>query len=433
MIAEPHRRAARLTALARSTAPATGNAPARDTTPPAGDILATDTAPATDTPRQAARGHWSPAGEMPFAGFWAPPADAAVQLPDGRVLLAGGEDGRRVPTDVTALFDPAEGTWSSAGALGTGRRLHSTTLLADGRVLVAGGIGEPPGPAPATGLDSCEVYDPATDTWTGTGRLREARFSHSATLLPDGRVLVAGGAAVRSADSHRTLRSAEAYDPVAGTWTPVRPMTDARFGHPAVRFDDGRVLMVGGILAVGRGSHTALAHCELYDPAADGWTPTAGLATARKSHQATLLPGNAVLVTGGDMRGFVNDDWTYDPYSQWTTERYDPTTDRWTADGQLPWGRSHHRAVRLATGDVLVAGGTDDASMAVGYPNATLYDAATRTWSAEFPMMRGRWAPAAIGLADGRVLVMGGLDESGPAAPLPGEDQVTATAELYTP
>ncbi|MFJ7956357.1 Kelch repeat-containing protein [Streptomyces sp. NPDC096319] len=386
-----------------------------------------------DSARGAAPGHWAPAGEMPFAGFWAQPADAAVQLTDGRVLLAGGEDGRRVPTDVTALFEPVSGTWSSSGALWTGRRLHSTTLLADGRVLVAGGIGEPPGPVPATVLGACEVYDPAEGTWTPTGSLREPRFSHSATLLPDGRVLVAGGAAVRSADSHRTLRSAETYDPGTGTWTRVRPMTDARFGHPAVRFDDGRTLMVGGVLAVGRGSHTALAHCEAYDPVADAWTPTAGLATARKSHQATLLPGNAVLVTGGDMPGFREDDWTYDPYSQWTTERYDPASDRWTTDGQMPWGRSHHRAVRLGSGDVLALGGTDDASMSVGYPNATLYDAATRRWSPEFPMSRGRWAPAALGLADGRVLVMGGLDEAGPAAPLPGEDRVTATAEIYTP
>ncbi|MFE5590312.1 Kelch repeat-containing protein [Streptomyces sp. NPDC056549] len=389
--------------------------------------------PPADTARQTTPGHWSPAGEMPFAGFWAQPADAAVLLTDGRVLLAGGEDGRRVPTDVTTLFDPAAGTWSASGALWTGRRLHSTTRLADGRVLVTGGIGEPPGPVPATALGSCEVYDPGSGTWTATGPLREPRFSHSATLLPDGRVLVAGGGAIRSADTHRTLRSAEAYDPGTGTWTPVRPMTDARFGHPAVRFDDGRILMVGGILAVGRGSHTALAHCELYDPVADRWTPTAGLATARKSHQATLLPGNEVLVTGGDMQGFKDEDWTYDPYSQWTTERYDPASDRWTADGQMPWGRSHHRAVRLASGDVLVLGGTDDASMAVGYPNATLYDAVGRTWSAEIPMVRGRWAPAAIGLDDGRVLVMGGLDESGPAAPLPGEDQVTATAEIYAP
>ncbi|MFI8962633.1 Kelch repeat-containing protein [Streptomyces sp. NPDC053493] len=386
-----------------------------------------------DTAPRTAPGRWSAAGEMPFAGFWAQPADAAALLADGRVLLAGGEDGRRVPTDVTALYDPAAGTWTATGALWTARRLHTTTPLADGRILVAGGIGEAPGPVPATGLGSCEVYDPATGAWTPTGALREPRFSHSATLLPDGRVLVAGGAAVRSPDSHRTLRTAEAYDPASGTWTTVRPMTDARFGHPAVRLGDGRVLLAGGILAVGRGSYAALALCELYDPAADRWTPAAGLATARKSHQATLLLDGGVLVTGGDMPGFQDEDWSYDPYSQWTTERYDPAADRWNADAHMPWGRSHHRAVRLASGDVLVVGGTDDASMAVGYQNATLYDATARTWSAEFPTLRGRWAPAAVGLADGRVLVMGGLEESGPAAPLPGEDQVTATAEIYTP
>ncbi|MFE5806234.1 Kelch repeat-containing protein [Streptomyces sp. NPDC056491] len=389
-------------------------------------------APADDGGARAEPGRWTASGELPFAAFWAQPCDGAVLLDDGTVLLAGGEDGRRVPTDGAALFDPSGGTWLRTGPLWTGRRLHTATRLADGRVLVTGGLGQGPA-ATAAGLVSCEVYDPASGLWSPTGELREARFSHSATLLPDGRVLIAGGAGVRSPQSHRTLRSAELYDPATRQWTAARPMTDARFGHPAVRLDDGRVLVAGGVLTVGRGSYTALGYCEVYDPATGTWTPTGSLATVRKSHQATLLSDGAVLVTGGDMQGFKDEDWTYDPYSQWTTERYDPGAGTWTADSHMPWGRSHHRAVRLASGSVLVLGGTDDSSLAVGYQNATLYDPAARTWTAEFAMVQGRWAPAAIGLADGRVLAMGGITESGAASPTPGEDQVTATTEIYSP
>ncbi|AJF70242.1 hypothetical protein SVTN_37460 [Streptomyces vietnamensis] len=377
-------------------------------------------------------GAWAATGSLPFAGFWGQPADAAVLLGDGRVLLAGGEDGRRTPTDATALYDPGAGTWTAAAPMWTPRRLHTVTPLADGRVLAVGGIGHAPD-GPAEGLATAEVHDPATGRWTPTGALRQARFSHSATRLPDGRVLVAGGATARPGPTPYTLRTAELYDPVTGQWTLARPMTDARFGHPAVLLGDGRVLLVGGVLAVGRGRYGALGYCETYDPATGLWAPTGTLAGARKGHQATLLPDGTVLVTGGDMRGFRPDDWAFDPYSQWVTERFDPGSGTWSTDTDMPWGRSHHRAVPLPSGQVLVIGGTDDISLAVGYQNAMVYDPVARTWSTEFGTVEGRWAPAAVALGDGRVLAVGGLTRSGPAAPVLGEDEVTATAEIYTP
>ncbi|MER5711944.1 kelch repeat-containing protein [Streptomyces sp. NPDC002122] len=377
-------------------------------------------------------GAWAATGELPFAGFWGQPADAVVLLGDGRVLLAGGEDGRRAPTAVTAVYDPAAGTWSAAGSMWTPRRLHTLTPLGDGRVLAVGGIGHGPD-GPAEGLATAEIHDPATGRWTPTGGLLQARFSHSATRLPDGRVLVAGGATARPGPSPYTLRTAELYDPVTGQWTPARPMTDARFGHPAVRLGDGRVLVVGGVLSVGRGRYGALGYCETYDPGGGVWTPVGTLASSRKGHQATLLPDGGVLVTGGDMRGFRADDWAFDPYSQWLTERFDPGPGTWSPDTDMPWGRSHHRAVLLRSGEVLVVGGTDDVSLAVGYQNALVYDPAARTWSTEFATVEGRWAPAAVALADGRVLAIGGLTRSGPAAPVLGEDEVTATTEIYSP
>ncbi|MEV0171659.1 kelch repeat-containing protein [Streptomyces sp. NPDC050803] len=398
---------------------------------PGGERASGFTADRPAAPRAA--GGWTAAGDLPSAGFWAQPADAAVLLKDGRVLLAGGEDGRRTPTATTAVLDPATGTWTTNDDMWTPRRLHTTTLLADGRVLAVGGIGRPPG-GPAEGLATAEIHDPGTGHWTPTGGLRQARFSHSATLLEDGRVLVAGGVTARPGPSLQTLPTAELYDPVTGQWTTTaRPMTDARFGHPAVPLGDGRVLVAGGVLAVGRGRYAALGYCETYDPAADAWSPTGSLASARKGHQATLLLDGGVLVTGGDMRGFRQDDWAFDPYSQWTTERYDPRAGTWSTVADLPWGRSHHRAVRLKSGAVLVIGGTDDASLAVGYQNAVLYDPVADNWSAEFGTVEGRWAPAAVALPDGRAVAIGGLTRSGPAAPVDGEDEVTATTEIYHP
>ncbi|MFD3523522.1 Kelch repeat-containing protein [Streptomyces sp. NPDC058653] len=378
-------------------------------------------------------GSWRPAPGMPYAGFWAQPADAAAPVGDGDVLLAGGEDGRRMPTDASAVFAPATGLWTSKRPLGQARRLHTLTRLGTGQVLAVGGLGEGPG-VPTTGLASAEVYDPGSGGWSPVGELSQPRFSHSATALEDGRVLVAGGCTGRDAHTLRTLRSAELYDPDSRRWTTVRaPMTDARFGHPALRLRDGRVLLVGGALAVGRGSYAALGHCELFNPDDSTWAPTGTLASARKGHQATLLLDDDVLVTGGDMKGFRETDWLYDPYSQWTTERYDPDSGRWTADADMPWGRSHHRALLLESGAVLVLGGTDDSSLAVGYQNAVRYDPDARAWSAEIPMVEGRWAPAAIALGGSRVLVLGGLTHSGAAAPVLGEDRVTATTEIYTP
>ncbi|MFE7598359.1 Kelch repeat-containing protein [Streptomyces sp. NPDC057494] len=378
-------------------------------------------------------GVWQSAQDMPFAGFWAQPDAAAALFGADGVLIAGGEDGRRLPTDLSALLTPSTGVWTSTPPLRQARRLHTLTRLENGQILAVGGLGAGPG-APATGLATAELYDPGSGGWVPVGGLSEGRFSHSATALKDGRLLVAGGCTARDDHSLRTLRSAELYDPGSRAWTPVRaPMTDARFGHPTVRFDDGRVLLVGGALAVGRGSYAALGHCEVFHPADATWSPTGTLATARKGHQATLLLDGDVLVTGGDMRGFRDEDWAYDPYSQWTTERYDPDAGTWSVDADMPWGRSHHRAVRLGSGAVLVLGGTDDSSLAVGYQNAVLYDPGARAWSDELPMTEGRWAPAAVALNDGRVLVLGGLTHSGAAAPVPGEDQVTATTETYTP
>ena len=139
-----------------------------------------------------------------------------------------------------ALIQPCagqSGTWEETGSLATGRSDHTATLLPDGQVLVAGGVD-----SDLLTLASAELYDPATGTWTATGSLANARFFPTATLLPNGKVLVAGGIG----DSGR-LASAELYDPATGTWTATGSLATARDGHTATLLPNGMVLVAGGL------------------------------------------------------------------------------------------------------------------------------------------------------------------------------------------
>ncbi|MFC9688248.1 kelch repeat-containing protein [Kribbella sp. NPDC056951] len=375
---------------------------------------------------------WTSAGELPTAAFWAQPMDGAILLDTGEVLVAGGEDGRRNALNTTALFNVAAKRWSPAGTLHTSRRLHSLTKLAGGAVLAVGGVAGALA-EPVKGLASAEIYDPVAKTWSPVPDMHEARFSHSATRLPNGRVLVTGGCADRSPDTHRALTSAEIYDPIERSWAKVKDMTDGRFGHPAIVLKGtSKVLVVGGIVTAGPGQYAALGYCEIYDFDKNTWTPTGSLATPRKGHQATLLDDGSVLVTGGDIVGVLGEDWKISPFSQDSTERYNPVGGTWSPDTPMTWGRSHHRAVRLGSGKVLVIGGTDDGSFDIGYRNAALYNPGTKTWGETGGTAVGRWAPAAIGLGGESVLVIGGIVRSGAAAPTIGEDLLTDTAEVYT-
>jgi hypothetical protein len=139
----------------------------------------------------------------------------------------------------------AEG-WMRTASMTTARELHTATLLADGRLLVAGGFG------PSNWTASAEIYDPASGTWTATDSLATARCCHTATLLPDGRVLVAGGY------DNGPLATAEIYDPASGTWTATASMASARYYHTATLLPGGRVLVAGGA-----GNSSLLARAEI--------------------------------------------------------------------------------------------------------------------------------------------------------------------------
>ena len=204
----------------------------------------------------------------------------ATALPDGRVLIAGGY-GRSTVLASAELYDPATGSFSPTGSMATARRADTATLLADGRVLIAGGD-QNPYSSTYTFFASAELYDPATGSFSPTGSMTTTRAGNTATLLADGRVLIAGGI------------GAELYDPKKGSFSPTGSMTTAHWGQTATLLSDGRILIAGG-----NDQSTVLTSAELYDPATSSFSPTGSMATPRGYHTTTLLPDGRVLIAGG--------------------------------------------------------------------------------------------------------------------------------------
>jgi len=304
-------------------------------------------------------------------------------LPDGKVLVAAGEDGSNVLKTVE-LYNPTTGTWSSTGALNVERFSHAEVLLPDGRVLVEGGNGTMAGGIQA----SAEIYDPAAGTWSLTGSLKEDRTEHTATLLPGGQVLVVGG----QGNAALTRSTSEIYDTALGTWnyTPGT-LNAARYGHTATLLPDGKVLVAGGQNMSG-----LLLTAEIYDPTAGTWSYTGSLNAARSLHSATLLRDGRVLVVGGESTsGWLS-----------SAEIYNPTTGIWSYSAGSLWeGRSRHTATLFPDGRVLIAGGINNLSI---LSRAEIYEPISNAFVGTGSMVNSRFLHGAVLLPNGLVLVAGG-------------------------
>jgi large repetitive protein len=359
----------------------------------------------------------------------------ATLLKSGKVLLTGGTDNFNAFAE---LYDPATETWKATGSLIRARHSYTATLLSSGKVLVAGGMYS--GFASNEFLTSAELYDPATETWSLTGSLSIGRRSHTATLLPSGKVLVTAGY------FPNILMGEELYDPATGGWSVTCTLMAERNMHTATLLLSGKVLFVGGFNSSGtlastelydanwavtgalltrRGLHTTtllqngkvlaaggfngayLKSAELYDWAAGTWSVTASLNTERREHTATMLPNGKVLIAGG-----------FNGSALAGAELYDPVRGIWSLTGSLISARANHTATLLPNGKVLVVGGFNGGSLA----SAELYDPAAGTWSAAGSLTTGRHKATATLLPNGKVLVAGGFNVD-----------FLASAELFDP
>lgn len=312
----------------------------------------------------------------------------AEPLRDGKVLFVGGATGSNSKTATTEVYDPATRTMTFRAPLLEARSFHASVRLLDGSVLVLGGVGS------SNPLSTVERYDPSTDTWTKMAPMPVTHYAHSTTLLMDGRVLIAGGAGTRT--------GAYLFDPVANTWSATGSLTTGRMYHAAVRLNDGRVMVMGGHEGeVNDPSRSA----EIYSPSTGTWTPAASPSLSRPWPSAVVIADGTVLLAGGETGADA-------------VERYDVSTNTWTT---LPRPFGTHSRGRLvpSNGQALLVGGFGTNEL-----NIERFDADMKEWSIVGRLGISRDRHTVTALADGSVLVAGGV--------LPGGYQPHVTMDLYT-
>jgi N-acetylneuraminic acid mutarotase len=344
-------------------------------------------------------------GSWQNTGFLNTPRDehTTTLLANGKVLVTGGASGSNYAITSCEIYDPATGVWTNTGSMASARVQHTATLLSSGKVLVSGGFN-----AVGVSLATCELYDPVAGTWAGTGSLATARGAHTSTLLSNGKVLVAGG----STTPPTPISTCEIYDPIAGTWSNTGSIAVAKLGHTATLLPNGNVLVVGGADA----GLNPLSSCEIYNSLLGTWANTGSLNTARDEHTATLLSNGQVLVAGGMIAGLV---------SLTSCELYDPVTATWTFTGSLNTARQGHSAFTLANGKILVVSGAISVAipLATLTPTTELYDITAGTWSNTGSLTASRLFFTAVLLNNNKVLVTGGLNYN---------SSFLSSAELFT-
>jgi hypothetical protein len=313
-------------------------------------------------------------------------------------------------------FDPATNTFTpTLGSPNKARKNHTATLLPNGRVLLVGGRNQA-----NEDLSKAELYDPATDLFSYTGSMNQSRALHTANLLPGGKVLFIGGV-ITGGDETPT---SELYDPATGTFAYSGLLKLKRKRHTATLLPDGTVVAAGGnYLANSQGGGDRETNtAELYNPATGLFASVQNMNVARSEHDATLLFDGTVLISGGVFTSAVSD-------------LYHPDSATFSAVGRLNQARGRHRALLLAdpiwgalVGKVLIIGGDVTGGTIFGgaqqaLDSVEIYDPITGLFSNFGTMTVARQNHTATQLPDGRILIAGGV----------GRPFVSGTAELVTP
>ena len=365
------------------------------------------------SPQPQSQAAWRITGSLQTARY----DHTATRLADGRVLVVGGnyltDNGQTLYPSNAELYDPANNVWTAAGTLATARIGHTTTLLPNGKVLVIGGIGKTNVETGYSGLvTSIELYDPLTNTWTIGPGLVTSRSRHTAMLLPNGKVLVAGGYPF---GSNVGFAGMELYDPATNAWTAGGGLLASLAQHTATLLPDGRVLLMGG--------NEAAPKAELFDPIANTKVAAATPILDSFLGSATLLSSGNVLYIPQAQSNMVVPS---------AAALYNPTTDSWTSAGTLSTAHDGHNATRLGNGTVLVVGGGTSNVRQGKFATdiAELYDPMTNSWIVTKPLVQGpRLLHTSTLLSNGTVLVVGGTNSSGTFGPLA---PPSAAAALYS-
>ena len=343
----------------------------------------------------------------------------ATLLQNGLVLISDGQV--TSGTSTPELYDPAKGTFSLAGTMVSPRLFGTATLLQDGRVLFTGGFDTSTGSNQPV-LATAELYDPSKGTFTATGPMSTPRVQHTATLLQNGTVLIAGGRNYSQGLAGETdLNTAELYDPSKGTFISLGTMAFVHFGAAAVLLGDGTVLIMGGADPTPL-SNAYINSTELYDPVKNTFTPTGNMLSARYLHSALLLKDGSVFVAGGE-------------HGPPDAEVYNPALKSFKAAGPMVTPRTYFAAAVLNDGQVLLTGG---ASLPSGtlVNTAELYDPVQNTFAQAgciFDSVTMVYGPGCMTVSrdfhtatlldSGKVLVAGGQGSA--------NVMTLATAELY--
>jgi hypothetical protein len=313
----------------------------------------------------AASGKWTATGSMTQARENFP----AVVLSNGKVLVSGGLGASSIVLASAELFDPTTGAWSSAGVLSLARYGHTATLLQSGKVLVTGGCTVS---TCSTDTAVSELYDPVANSWSTTGNLNTARYSHTAVRLKTGKVLAIGGYA------GGISASCELYDPSTAAWSNAASTNVVRYLNTTTLLADGKVLVTGG--TPGRGP---LNSAELYDPTANSWTLTGTMTQARWAHTATLLGDGTVLVAGGEGQSISCGKACTGYIPTAKAEIYNEAAGKFAATASLSRAQASHSMTLLRTGRALAAGGIGyNAYCCTVLSTAEVYTPLTLTFSA---------------------------------------------------
>lgn len=405
-----------------------------------------------------ATGRFTLAGHMTSSRL----SHAEITLADGSVIVAGGAYGDSNALnefDSTDRFDPSSLTWSAVGDMQIapdgrptirGRAYFTATLLSDGRVLAAGGMGHTNDFNKLKVFSSSEIFDPATSTWSLDGDMNVARSEHAAVLLHDGRAMVIGGSTLTAATATaeiftpalRTSRlrafawrpphtvsaphllavgrrvpariemlAGRAARPAIGKFTRTGSLNIARAGEPAILLNNGKVLVEGCTDPFTDGGVSA----ELFDPTTGKWTLTGSMHVGRCRHSAILLPDGRVLVVGGDGGTKAAQWWS-------SAEVYDPNTGVWSVVGRMNSQRTLFAIQPLPGGKFLAPAGASNGT--VPRDSADIYDPVADTFTATPSLNLSRYGFASAVLPDGEIIVEGGTTQ---------DSQPTTTVELYDP